>query len=124
MDQIRGIVRRHDGDLLNLTVRGVLGDDDTFLRYADRDMLAVVMLFNQPRTPAGDAALERMTRELVDAVIALGGRHYLPYRLHASCGQLRSAYPQAQRFFELKRCHDPDLIFQNTFFRRYGSPSS
>ncbi len=37
-------------------MRNVLADDDTFLRYADRDVFALVMLFNQPRTAAADAA--------------------------------------------------------------------
>lgn len=125
VNQMRAIVPRHRGDLLNLTVRGVLRDADTYLRYADRDMLALVLLFNQPRTPAGDTVMAEMTRELIDAAIRLGGRYYLPYRLHASPDQLRAAYPEASEFFERKRRYDPDELFQNSFYRRYatGKPS-
>ena len=36
------IVPKFRGDLLNLTVRSVNTDNDTFLRYADRDMFALV----------------------------------------------------------------------------------
>jgi hypothetical protein len=93
--QLRLIITKHKGDLLNVTVRDVLRDDDTVLRYADRDMFALVLLFNQPRTAEGDASMEAMTRDLIDAVVRLGGRFYLPYRLHATSKQLRNAYPRS-----------------------------
>jgi len=51
----RDIVPRHPVDLLNVTVRDLRADHDTFLRYADQDMFALVMLFNQPRTEAAAA---------------------------------------------------------------------
>lgn len=121
LDQLRLIIPKHKGDLLNVTVRDVLQDDDSFLRYADRDMLAVVMLFNQPRTAEGDASMEAMTRDLIGAALRLGGRYYLPYRLHATREQLEAAYPQVARFFELKRRYDPQQTFQNSFYLRYGA---
>ena len=120
LEQLRSIVPRHPADLLNVTIRGVLRDDDTVLRYADRDMLALVMLFNQPRTSRGDDAMATMTRELIDAALGLGGRYYLPYRLHATPEQFRAAYPQTTRFFELKRRYDPQQVFQNSFYMKYG----
>src|ERR1700676_5525697 len=78
----RKIMRKHSEDLLNVTVRDVKTDSDTFLNYAHNDMLAFVMFFSQPRSAAGDAEMQAMTVELVDAVLAAGGRYYLPYRLH------------------------------------------
>jgi FAD/FMN-containing dehydrogenase len=120
VDLLRSIVPKHQGDLLNATVRHVMQDDDTFLRYADRDMFAIVMLFNQPRTSEGDKTMEAMTRELIDAALRLGGRYYLPYRLHATPNQLHAAYPQASRFFDLKRRYDPGETFQNSFYVRYA----
>lgn len=115
------IVPRHGGDLLNVTVRDVCRDDDTFLRYADQDLFALVMLFNQSRTPAAEAGMEAMTREMVDAVLGVGGRFYLPYRLHATAEQVRTAYPRMKEFLAAKRRHDPRLTFQNTFYRKYSS---
>ena len=92
----------------------------SFLRYADQPMFAFVMLFVQPTTEAGDARMQAMTQEMVDAVLAAGGRHYLPYRLHATPEQFREAYPQADEFFELKRKYDPRELFQNRFYLKYG----
>jgi FAD/FMN-containing dehydrogenase len=121
VEALRSIIPKHRGDLLNVTIRSVLRDDDTFLRYAERDMLALVMLFNQPRTAVGDAKMEAMTQELIDAAMRLGGRYYLPYRLHATNEQFRAAYPQASRFFELKRRYDPRETFQNSFYSKYST---
>jgi FAD/FMN-containing dehydrogenase len=117
----RTIIPRYEPDLLNVTIRNVYRDDDTFLRYADQEMLALVMLFNQPRTPAGDAQMEQVTRELIDAALECGGRYYLPYRLHATAAQFARAYPQGAAFFALKREYDPEELFQNEFYRRYGT---
>ncbi len=116
----RKIILKHDADLLNVTVRDVKTDDDSFLRYADRDMIAFVMFFSQPRTAAGDSEMQRMTQEMIDAVLDAGGRYYLPYRLHATAAQFQRAYPQADQFFTLKRQYDPHELFQNEFYRKYG----
>jgi FAD/FMN-containing dehydrogenase len=122
LDQARAIIPKHHGDLLNVTIRNILEDRDTFLRYADQEMFAFVMLFSQPRTRDADTLMEPMTRELIDAAVACGGRYYLPYRLHATKHQMAQAYPRAAAFFERKRHFDPEEIFQNQFYVKYGRP--
>jgi FAD/FMN-containing dehydrogenase len=114
------IIPSSDANLLNVTIRSVEEDPDTFLRYADQAMLSAVMLFEQPRTSAGDDQMRQLTQRLIDAVLSLGGRHYLPYRLHATQQQFDRAYPQAKQFFALKRQHDPEELFVNLFYLRYG----
>lgn len=116
----RAIVPKHSGNLLNVTVRSVETDDDTQLRYAPEPVFSLVMLFQQERTAAADAKMADMTRELIDAALDLGGRYYLPYRLHATREQFQRAYPQADAFFALKRKYDPSEIFQNQFYLKYG----
>jgi FAD/FMN-containing dehydrogenase len=120
LGRMRDIVPRYSADLLNVTVRTVLRDDDSFLRYADQPMFALVLLFCIPRTPEADEGMVPLTRELIDAAIALGGRHYLPYRLQATAEQLARAYPQATALFAAKRRWDPETLFQNHFFTRYS----
>lgn len=120
----REIIPRHEPDLLNVTLRDVRADRDTLLRYADRDLIAVVMFFNHARTAAADADMQMMTRELVDASLNVGGRYYLPYRLHATQEQFETAYPPAQAFAALKRQHDPDGLFSNRFYLEYLSHKS
>jgi FAD/FMN-containing dehydrogenase len=117
---VRPIVPKHPVDLLNVTVRNVLEDKDTFLRWADGSMFCFVMLFNHPRGAEADAAMEAFTREMIDAALSCGGRYYLPYRLHGSVEQFRRAYPQAAKFFAKKRQYDPDEVFVNQFYAKYA----
>lgn len=121
LEQARLIIPRYPGaDLLNVTIRNVLEDRDVFLRYADQEVFAFVMLFNQARTDTADREMESLTRELIDAAQVNSGRYYLPYRLHATREQFDRAYPQAVMFFDKKREYDPDELFQNQFYTKYG----
>jgi FAD/FMN-containing dehydrogenase len=117
---MRSIIAKRRANLLNVTVRSVSEDPDTFLRYADQAMIAFVMLFVQQRTDAAEKEMEALTRELIDAALAHDGRYYLPYRLHATTEQFHQAYPKARAFFELKRKYDPGELLQNQFSLKYG----
>ena len=116
----RQIIPKSKVDLLNVTIRNVYPDRDALLRYADREMFGLVMLFHQQRDAGADVEMQALTQALIDAALAVGGRYYLPYRLHATPEQLIRAYPQAPKFFQLKRKYDPDEIFQNYFYTKYG----
>lgn len=118
--KVQHIVPEHGADLLNVTVRSIEPDDDSFLRYADQPVFSLVMLFEQATSAAADARMETLTRELIDAALRVGGRYYLPYRLHATPEQFARAYPMGREFFELKRKYDPQELFQNEFYLRYG----
>ena len=112
---------RHHPDLLNITIRNVRPDADAFMRYATEEVFGLVMLFNQGRDAAAEAAMKTFTRELIDVALDCGGHYYLPYRPHATPEQFLKSYPQAREFFALKRRYDPAGIFQNTFYLNYGA---
>jgi FAD/FMN-containing dehydrogenase len=118
--KMRIIVPQNKGDLLNVTLRDVLEDPDTLLRYADRDMIALVLLFNQRLTDTAESQMRMLSQQLIDAALACGGRYYLPYRLEATDQQFRQAYPQAKQFFDFKRHYDPNELFQNELYLKYG----
>jgi FAD/FMN-containing dehydrogenase len=122
LEKVRGIVPRHEGDLLHVTVRDVKKDSDVRLNYAEKDVFAIVMLFSQAKTDDGERRMEAMSRELIDAALACGGTYYLPYRMHATVEQFYKAYPSARAFFECKRQYDPSELFQNQFYVKYGRP--
>jgi FAD/FMN-containing dehydrogenase len=117
--EMRKIISKTHADLLNVTVRHVNRDTDSFLRYADKDMYSLVMLFDQSCDSQGESKMAEAAREIIAAVLKHDGRYYLPYRLHATPEQFAAAYPQAKDFFELKRKYDPDELFQNEFYRKY-----
>jgi FAD/FMN-containing dehydrogenase len=124
LEKCHHIISAHQADLLNVTIRNVHPDSDSFLRYADREVFGLVMLFHQSRTAAEDVKMQAMTQALIEAALAVGGRYYLPYRLHATPEQFNRAYPQAQQFFQLKRKYDSDELFQNQFYVKYGLPQA
>src|SRR5262249_4450759 len=59
------------------------------------------------------------TRELIDAVLSVGGTYYLPYQIHATSEQFRRAYPRADEYFALKKKLDPTDKFRNKLWDRY-----
>ncbi len=118
--ELRTIIMRHKVDLLNVTVRDLAPDQDSFLRYADQNMFSLVMFFSQARDTDGEERTRALTQEIIEAALRNGGRYYLPYRLHATPEQFAQAYPQAPAFFELKRKYDPAELFQNEFYVKYG----
>jgi len=107
----REVIPAHKQDLLNVTLRYVDKDSSGVLTYAPQPRVAAVMLFVQQRTADADADMRAMTMKLIDRVLALGGSYYLPYRLHASRGQMQQAYPRLDEFIAAKRRYDPQLRF-------------
>jgi FAD/FMN-containing dehydrogenase len=85
-------------------------------------MAALVMLFDEELSPAGDARMEAVTRELIDAALACDGRYYLPYRLQATRDQFERSYPMARAWAAKKAEYDPTGLFGNRFFDRYVGP--
>jgi FAD/FMN-containing dehydrogenase len=117
----REIIRREDGNLLNVTVRDVRRDDRTALAYARQDVFGLVMLFVQERTQVAEDRMRTMTRSLIDAALASGGTFYLPYRAHETSEQLRRGYPAWDVAMLAKDHYDPDRVFRDTFYDAYRS---
>ncbi|MEM8537032.1 MAG: FAD-binding oxidoreductase, partial [Pseudomonadota bacterium] len=115
----RGIIPASFQEFLNVTLRFVDRDPDSWLAYATVPRIAAVMSFSQEMTARAEADMARMTRELIDAVTAIGGTYYLPYRPHATVAQFTKAYPHAAEFAAAKRALDPDLIFRNNLWDQY-----
>lgn len=105
--------------LLNVTLRFVDADRESLLSYATEARIAAVMLFSQEMSERGESDMARMTRNLIERVIDIGGTYYLPYRLHATDQQFRKGYPRAEEFAVRKREIDPDLLFRNALWERY-----
>lgn len=115
----RAVIPRARLEFLNVTLRYVRRDEESMLSYAKTDRIAAVMSFSQRLTPEDEAEMYRVTEELIDAMHAIGGSYYLPYRLHARREQLHAVYPNAEAFAALKRRHDPHLLFRNALWDGY-----
>jgi len=106
-------------EFLNVTLRFVNSDPDSVLAHSPAPRIAAVMSFTQELTRRADADHKRMTQELIDRVVALGGTYYLPYRPHATVEQFIRAYPRAAEFAEAKRALDPRLSLRKNLWDSY-----
>ncbi|RZA19827.1 MAG: FAD-binding oxidoreductase [Lysobacteraceae bacterium] len=113
------ILREHDVLAMNVSIRHSPADRDSLLRWAPTEVFSFVLYHKQRSTAAADRDAGRWTRRLIDAALDCGGRHYLPYRLHASRGQFLRGYPQAVEFAAIKREFDPAWRFRNRLLDRY-----
>jgi FAD/FMN-containing dehydrogenase len=122
LQDCRQIIPQQPIELLNVTVRNVTPDRDSFLPYARQEVFGLVMLFRQAHQPEAERQMQDLTQKLIAAALRQGGTYYLPYRLHASPIQLEQVYPQIRQFFQRKRHYDPQELFVNQFYAKY-SPS-
>jgi FAD/FMN-containing dehydrogenase len=119
VDRLRQIVREHDVNLLNASVR-VIHPESNFLTYAPAEMYSIVLYINQPTTPEGNEKMGVVTRALIDLTTEVNGRFFLPYQLHYTPEQLRRSYPMIDDFFAAKKVYDPNGLFTNTWYEKYG----
>ncbi|MGX7668750.1 FAD-binding oxidoreductase [Flavobacterium pedocola] len=119
INDIKPILLASKIDLLNITIRGVHTDHDSFLNYARENTFGFVFLFNQKKTEKEENQMKQLTNLLVDAALKNRGTFYLPYRLHIDRSKMRKSYPQADDFFKLKRKYDPEELFNNKFYEHY-----
>jgi FAD/FMN-containing dehydrogenase len=119
INDIKPILKNSKIDLLNITIRGVQQDNDSYLNYARENVFGFVLLFNQKKTDEQETEMKTLTNQLVDVALKNEGTFYLPYRLHIDKDKMRKSYPRADKFFELKRKYDPDELFNNKFYEHY-----
>ena len=117
--QMASILRAHDVQALNVSIRHAPADTTSLLRWAPQEVFCFVLYHKQRMWERSEHAAARWTRALVDAALSLGGRHYLPYRLHATPEQFLRAYPEVEAFTAIKRRLDPGNRFRNLLWDHY-----
>ncbi len=119
MAACREVILSSYQEMMNITLRYVRTDPDSVLAYAPGPRIACVMLFSQEMTVRAEADHARMTQELIQRTLDIGGTYYLPYRPHATRAQLKQGYPRAEEFVARKLELDPDRVFRNAFWNTY-----
>jgi SAM-dependent methyltransferase len=106
--------------LLNITIRCVKEDNQSFLSYAQKDVLAFVLYFRIERSENGEREIESVHQELNNVTKSMKGTFYLPYRHHYSKDDLKFCYPMIDEFFTLKNKHDRNHLFSNLWYENYA----
>ena len=119
LEVCRNVIPASYQEFLNVTLRFINTDTESWMSYATVPRIAAVMSFSQEMTTRAEADMARMTQELVEGIVGIGGTYYLPYRPHPTVAQLERAYPRAAAFAAAKRAMDPDLLFRNNLWDSY-----
>jgi FAD/FMN-containing dehydrogenase len=117
------IFRRHRANVLNVSVRHAFADPGSLLAWARTETFAFVVYYKQRTRENAKERVAVWTRELIDAVLSVGGTYYLPYQPHATHEQFHRAYPRAKELFALKRRLDPDFRLRNVLWDKYYAPT-
>ena len=118
------ILRAHEVNVINVSIRHAHKDPGALLAWAREEVFAFVLYYKQDTDAAAKREVAVWTRELVDAVLSVGGTYYLPYQPHATQEQFLRAYPRAPEFFALKKKLDPENRFRNKLWDKYYAPAS
>lgn len=117
--KMREIFNKHEVDVVNVSIRHALPDPGSYLSWARNEVFAFVVYHSQGTTDADRERVGVWTREMIDAIISEDGAYYLPYQPHATVDQFRAAYPDADKYFAVKRDVDPENRFRNKLLEKY-----
>lgn len=113
------VLREHDVEALNVSIRHSPADADSLLPWAREEVFSFVLYHKQRTHERAQKVVGVWTRELIDLVLRCEGRYYLPYQLHATQQQFDRAYPEAKALRELKQRVDPKGVFSNELWAKY-----
>lgn len=116
---MRRILRDFEAHALNVSIRHAPADRQSLLSWSPTEVFSFVLYHKQRGGGRADEVAGQWTRRLIDLALDHGGRHYLPYRLHATREQFLRAYPAAPAFAALKRGIDPRGRFRNRLWDKY-----
>ena len=116
------VFRKHDVNVINVSIRHAKPDPGTLLAWAPREMFAFVVYYKQGTDADARRRVGVWTREMTDSVLAVQGTWYLPYQPHATDAQLARGYPRSSEFFALKKSLDPTNKFRNALWDKYYLP--
>lgn len=119
IEALKTILPAFSTNTLNISIRFVKKNNESYLSYASQDSFAFVIFINHKRTQGAIEKVKSMTIKLINAALALNGTYYLPYQLYATHEQIKKAYPRFQEFISLKNKVDPNELLSNNFFNYY-----
>jgi FAD/FMN-containing dehydrogenase len=119
LGDLRRILRKHDVEALNVSIRHSPADADSVMAWAREEVFCFVIYYKQRVLTESQRRVGIWTRQLIDSAIAHGGSYYLPYQLHATPEQFAAAYPRHAEFRAIKDRYDPAGRFSNEMWQKY-----
>ena len=100
--------------VLNISIRHVQQDKESFLSYAPKESFAFVCYISIDNNKKGHEKAALWTQEIIDAALSCEGTYYLPYHLFARPDQYLKAYPRYKELMVVKQKYDPEAKFKNS----------
>ena len=119
MESARAALIRREANMIYGTVRLIEKDDESVLAWARERWACVIFNLHVEHTSGSIDGAAGAFRDLIDAAMAQGGSYYLTYHRWARRDQVETCHPRMREFLGLKRQHDPDEVFQSTWYRHY-----
>ena len=83
LQQYKTIIQKYNVNVLNLSIRYVPQETESILNYAPQDSFALVAYINVFRSTE-QYIEKKWTRDIINAVLSVGGTYYLPYHVYAT----------------------------------------
>lgn len=107
--------------LINATIRPTPKDDISILPYAEQDRYAVVLCFDQKKSPWAIARTKQWIETVNKYVIQEGDIYYQAYMPYATQEQFEACYgkERVEKMRDLKAKYDPQHVFGNAHTAKY-----
>jgi len=102
--------------LLGASARSTQAEEQTYLRWAQREYCELRLALAPPRGLGGAVRTGQLRRELIDAAISAGGTFPIACTPDATRQQTEACYPQLQSFLAEKRRFDPHERVVNAWY--------
>jgi hypothetical protein len=107
--------------LEGVRVRRTRQEEETFLRWAQREYAEVTLGLRERATIGGAVRSTQLRRELIDAAIAHGGTFFIACTPEATRAQTEACYPQLPGFLAEQRRVDPQGRWTTAWLRHHRS---
>jgi FAD/FMN-containing dehydrogenase len=118
--KMKKVFQEKNVNVLNVSIRHAYQDPGTILAWARSEVFAFVVYYKQALDPDSRFKVKEWTKVMIDQVLSVGGSYYLPYQIHASLDQFKRAYPNSDKYFQLKKKYDPSERLQNNLLNAYA----
>ncbi|MET0759458.1 MAG: FAD-dependent oxidoreductase [Flavobacterium sp.] len=118
--KMRTIFQKHEVNVMNVSLRHALPDNESYLSWANKEVFAFVIYYKQKTDNKAKEAVKQWTLEMTDAILSENGTWYLPYQPHATLEQFKKGYPNYNEYFNLKNKLDPNQRFTNKLLDKYN----
>lgn len=117
----RALLRELRADVVYGTIRLIERDEESFLAWAREPWACTIFNVHVDHSPDGIARAAEAFRGLIEIARTRGGSYFPTYHRWATRDQVQACHPRLPELLRLKRHHDPDELFQSTWYQHYAA---